>query len=96
MLKWEPYEEKYFFLITDMYDILDGIQAKDAPSIWKFTTEGLKKHNMALSQIGTISDAYNTPTVCVLKFKTFSDFTLHISLRIRDKGKAGVVFRYID
>lgn len=49
MLKWEPYEEKYFFLLHDMYDVLDGNVAKDAPSLWKFTTDGLKKHNMAIS-----------------------------------------------
>jgi len=39
---WEPYDEKYFFLITDMYNIWDGENAADKPSNWKFTTEGLK------------------------------------------------------
>lgn len=49
LMKWEPYTEEYFFLINDMYDIIDGVNASDGPSRWKFTTEALNKHDMALS-----------------------------------------------
>jgi hypothetical protein len=46
--RWEPYEEQYFFLLEDMYDIVDGMQASDKPSKWRYTTEGMKGHDMGL------------------------------------------------
>jgi len=48
-MKWDIYEEKYFFLITDIYDIWDGEQAADKPSKWSFSSEGLKGHDLAIS-----------------------------------------------
>jgi hypothetical protein len=27
LMRWEPYEEKYFFLINDMYEIHEGGKA---------------------------------------------------------------------
>lgn len=48
-MRWEPYDEKYFFLITDLYEIHEGFQAENKPSKWLFTTEGLKGHDMAIS-----------------------------------------------
>jgi len=40
-MAWEPYTEKYFFRIDDIWNAIDGDKASGKPSRWKFTTEGL-------------------------------------------------------
>jgi hypothetical protein len=49
LMKWEPYEEKYFFLLTDIWEIEDNIKGYNGPSDWKVKTEGLNKHNIAIT-----------------------------------------------
>lgn len=48
-MKWEPYEEKYFFLLTDIWQIMDNKNAVDGPSNWKVKNEDLSRHNIAIS-----------------------------------------------
>lgn len=49
LLKWEPYTEKYFFNIEDLYRRFDGKQAINKPSRWEFSTEKMKKHEIGLT-----------------------------------------------
>ncbi len=49
MMKWEGYEEKYFFTLDMMWTVYDGVKAKGRPSKWYFTVEGLKGHEIALT-----------------------------------------------
>jgi len=48
LLKWEPYEEMYFFLLTDLWYVYDDLDAKMGPSNWEFSKEGLKEHDEAM------------------------------------------------
>jgi hypothetical protein len=43
-LAWEPYEEKYFFRITDIWQYNDGTGASGKPSKWEYTTNNLAGH----------------------------------------------------
>jgi len=46
LLKWEPYEEKYFFEVTDIYKLDRDAGANALPN-WKWSSEGLEGHAVA-------------------------------------------------
>jgi len=45
LLKWEPYEELYFFLLSDLWSLYDDTTAQMGPSDWQFSKYDLEGHD---------------------------------------------------
>jgi hypothetical protein len=76
--------------------MFEGGQAKNGPAKWIFTTEGLKGHDMAIAHTTKIESEKFLATALIMKFKMFCDFKTHFSIRIKDNGRGGIVWRWRD
>lgn len=44
LLKWEAFEEDYFFLITDLWFQSDSPEAEMGPAKWEYVKSNIKGH----------------------------------------------------
>jgi hypothetical protein len=87
MKKNEPFVEKYLLPMADVSDA-------DEEGGWKYTTLESKGHPVTLTQEADICEDDKIGTLNIIKDKTVFNFKLHFAILLKDKGKAGIVFRY--